>query len=305
MLGTIVTPQGETLPRLQYMEMLAAKYQLTVERVQALGRHCENDDMLPDDAPSNEYNCVEEYCKAVEHTKLLREGANPRPVKSEVVIANSQEQEMVEVGRSARLDGDAYQKLREVFDFADDMSAVRPKPNVIIAPTDWARLYGLGWDLGRRSIWLMADAINHLMVLGHENVVVQLSDHFGLSHSYIYNLARAAQRVLPHKRTGLLPSVVVEIASRTYSDDAKENTEKIEGLLQEAKEHNYNCLQARSAVRAAMGKDEVITGDKKKSAKERIQELESVIRWWLDYEGDSLDSEFESMAKRVLGIVEL
>ena len=154
MLGTITSADGVTLPRLQFAEMLAVKHGLTVEKVLELARACETDMELPDDTPANEYACTEEFCKAVEYTKMLREApgmtrdAAQKAKEGRLTVLpakslNSQELEIVEAARSARLDN-SYQQLREIFDFAEDMSSVKPKANVIVSPVDWGKLYGFG-----------------------------------------------------------------------------------------------------------------------------------------------------------------
>lgn len=289
MLGTIILPKtGESLPRLQFAEMLAAKHGMTVESVLAAARHCETDMDLPEDTPSNVYACVEEFCQAVEYTKAMREGHKPPETPKEARLTvhepkslDSQELEIVEAARNARLDNGAYSQLRKVFDFAEDMSSVRVKQGAIVTPTDWSKLLGVGFDLGRRSVWLMAEAINHLMVLGKENSLIQIADDFGFSYSYASNLARVAQRVPAHKRLGMIPTVVVEIASRNYSEDPHKNAQTIDSLLEQAKTEGWNCSVARSHTRHAQGHDDPI--EVKKSSKERIRELEYGYSKLLDH----------------------
>jgi len=191
---------------------------------------------------------------------------------------NSQEHEIIEAAKAARLDN-CYSELRDVFDFDDSMLTVKAKDGAIPTPADYGKLAGFGFDLGRRAVWLMAEAVNHLLVIGHEHSVVGIADAFGMSPGYTYNLARTAQRVRPELRVGIIPTVAVELSNAHYSDDKEENQRVIEEAIQEARDKQFSCAEARSYKRMKLGcNDPIEEGQNKQTVKVKLKECQDVLQ---------------------------
>lgn len=220
---------------------------------------------------------------------------------------NSQEIAIVEAAKGARLDN-SYSDLREVFDMDDQMLSVRIKEGAIVTPADLGKLAGFGFDLGRRAVWLLAESFNRLMVMGHESSVIQIASEFGMSGSYTYNLIRAAQRVPENLRTGVLPTVCVELANARYSKDEKENLAVVEEMVQQARDGKWSCAEARSQKQMKLGQEEPLEG--KETLREKCQRLEAALGDILKIEEGMGHTDFDEfgqakdICRKALGIID-
>lgn len=216
-----------------------------------------------------------------QHTHTAPETPVEAPLTMEVLPATPCTETLIlEAARTAKLESNGYSRLKEVFQFSDDMSSVVTKEDALVTPQDWGALLGFATDLGKKSCYLIGSAVNALEAQGYENVVVQFVSETGANYTTISNYARTCQRVPVEKRVGLYPSVVQEIATKRYDKDEAKNTEIILAMVDEARENKWSCEEARSHANAKLGKPDKDRPEEptKKALSERVKALESVLR---------------------------
>jgi hypothetical protein len=197
--------------------------------------------------------------------------------------AGAEDRAIVDAAISSRLDS-SYADIRKVFSMDPDMTSISVVEGMTPTNEDYARLLGLGFDLGKRSLWLMGEGIHALLKAGKEDAVQMIADHFSFSYSHASNWSRVVERVSPEQRQGLLPSVCCEIASRSYSDDPVQNKAIIDAALEQAREEKWSCLEARSHAKMLQGKDEEIT-EGKESLKDKVKRLEKALEYVSEIDG--------------------
>lgn len=216
---------------------------------------------------------------------------------------------IVDAATSSRLDS-TYGDIRNVFTLNADMSVVTINEGSTPTNEDYARLLGLGFDLGRRSLWLMGEGIHALLKAGKDDAVQMIADHFSFSYSHASNWARVVDRVSAEQRQGLLPSVCCEIASRSYSDDPAANQAIIDATLEQAREEKWSCLEARSHAKMLQGKDEEIN-EGKESLKDKVKRLEKALDDIVKMDGSGARGEWQTLvsvrdiARKALGLPEV
>lgn len=300
MLGSITILNGNVLTRSQYLEYRASLSGESEDTIKMLCRRCETGETdFPPDFPERLFDLASQICEDIKrsggeidpcieeqvhsHTHAATETTAEAPLSvEEKPDTPSTEMLVVEAAREARLEGGTYNQLREVFEFSDDMTHVRTKDGAIVSPQDWGALLGFSIDLGKKSIYLMGTAANALMVSGHENAVVQLCGAFGLHHTSLYNAAKMCRLVPVEKRVGLYPSVVQEIAVRRYDKDEGKNQEIVLKMVEQAREHNWTCEEARSHANAKLGKEPKSKDEpSKKELQDKLRKVEAFLNRFL------------------------
>lgn len=217
-------------------------------------------------------------------------------------VIEATDENMVKEARKITL-ANGYQELSSQFEFGDEHDDLRPKKDAIVTPVDYSKAFSYGLAMGEGGAKIAARALRHLHVLGKDDAITQICADRHLSYSTVSALLRAEMRVpINHPSRKALPfTVLQEIANARYSKDEKENEAKRLELLDQATKDHWDSDEARSHVKMAKegdnGQEEL-----RKSAKERISELEELLRWWLNYSGDDLDIEFEPKVKNALGV---
>jgi hypothetical protein len=250
----------------------------------------------------------EAYNAAVANQKAGKEAMRKRLTVLLPKEVGAEDRAIVDAAMDSRLDN-SFTKLKEVFSFDSDFATVTILEGKQPSGEDWGRLMGLGNDLGKRSLWLLGEAVRGLINSGKEEAVHQISDAFGFSYSHASNWSRVVEHVKPEDRAGLLPSVAAEICCALYDKDPVKNQEVIDSAIKQVKEEKMNCLQARSLSRMLRGKDEEIN-EGKESLKDKVKRLEAALGDILKikYEDEASEGiameEAIGIARKALGIIE-
>jgi hypothetical protein len=164
------------------------------------------------------------------------------------------------------------------------MTVVRVREGAIVTPQDWGSLLGLSVDLGRKAAYLMGAAVNALMVSGHENSVVQFAAEVGADPTTLYNHAKVCRLVPAEKRLGLYPSVVQEIATRRYDEDEDKNAAIVLELVDQARENNWTCQEARShSLAKKKGEEPEDKGPTKKELAAKLAKADAFLHRFLTH----------------------
>lgn len=302
MLANITILNGNVLTRASYITYRSQLANVPEDLIKQLMRRCETGETeFPPDFPEEHFTLAETIC-----TDIARSGGQVDPIAEETIHQHTHSEPetapvaaitpevlpptaptetlILEAARAARLEGGSYSKLREVFDFSEEMTVVRVREGVIVTPQDWGSLLGLSVDLGKKSCYLMGAAVNALMVSGHENSVIQYAGEIGLDHTTLYNMARVCRLVPTEKRLGLYPSVVQEIAVRRYDEDDEKNTAIVLELVDQARENKWTCQEARShSLAKKHGEEPTDKGPTKKELEAEISEMDAFLHRFLTH----------------------
>lgn len=256
----------------------ASKVKFTADTITMLANIClSEDEDLPEDSPTVLWDCLEDICKCIEKSEeytnmtdnetvsaaFAPEGAisiAPREVNTqEIAIVQAAN----EVGTTITLE-EAKAQLSLKFELGNN-NLLKPLPGSLITPADLGRAMCYGAKVSTGGDWIYADAVNMLMVEGHENPVIQIASMLGRAESTVYNWSRTASRVPVELRSDAIPiSTYVEIATKRYDQNDEKNNEAIAELVQKAAAEKWSQGEARSHSRHRQGKDDSITDGGKK-----------------------------------------
>jgi hypothetical protein len=176
-----------------------------------------------------------------------------------------------------RLDNGGYNRISEVFEFNSDWTDVKVKSGAIATAEHDGMLLGLGFDLGKRGVWLCIQGAQRLIAGNHDQAFEQACASLKISPSTLYNYLRCLPYADAAIRTALPITVIAEICTAKYSDDKAENDKVKKELLSEAVKEDWDSATARSHSKMRRGHDEEINDGTKQSPKARIMELEQAL----------------------------